>query len=319
MKKLFLITLVTMLALIPTGTLFAQSDSVPSVHCGDLAQADCDLLNESRTAMEDLTSAASLFQFDADLSSLLNLSAENGGLGYTQETRFAVEQEVLDAIKVVGEMDADALAAQFSDEQAFTDFVTQIVLNTDLEQTFTVDLSGDLAASLSTQMGVSLPQELMVQYALVDGILYLQLSQVAEMIPALGFLDGWVGFDLPSAIALFAENGTLTLPENLEEFQAGLIVPGIAMTGMGALGEDQSSAMFDEHKTVIRLGDSEIDGTPVAVYATTLDLVGLLTDPDVQSWLIDVLGEDLMASLGVSKENPGGMPILLAMAGPDAI
>ena len=255
MKKLILITLVTMLTLIPTGTLFAQGDSTTSVRCGDLAQADCDLLNESRAAMEDLTSAASLFQFDADLSSLLNLPVENGGLGYTQETRFAVEQEVLEAIKAVSEMNADALATQFSDEQAFTDFVTQIVLNTDLEQTFTVDLSGDLAASLSAQVGITLPEELMVQYALVDGILYLQLSQVAELIPALGFLDGWVGFDVPSAIALFAENGTLKLPEDLEEFQAGLILPGIAMTGMGALCEDQESAMFDEHKTVIRLGD----------------------------------------------------------------
>jgi hypothetical protein len=289
---------------------------MPSVHCGDLAQADCDLLNESRAAMEELTSASSRFQFDADLSSLLNLSTENRTLGYTQETRFAVEPEVLEAMRAVGEMDADALAAQFADEQAFTDFIVQIVLNTDLEQTLAVDLSGSLADSISAQTGIALPPELILQYALVDGILYLQLEQVAELIPALGFLDGWVGFDLPSAIALFAENGTLQLPEDLQEFQAGLIVPGIAMTGMGALSEDQESAMFDEHKTVIRLSDSEIDGTPVAVYATTLDLVGLLTDPDVQSWLIDLFGEDLMAALGVSKENPGGMPVLLAIAGP---
>jgi hypothetical protein len=316
MKKLLLITLVAILALIPAGTLFAQSDSVPSVHCGDLAEADCELLTESRAAMEGLTAAASLFQFDADLSSLLNLPSENGALGYTQETRFVVEPEVLEAIQTVSEMDADALAAHFSDSQAFTDFIMQLVLNTDLEQTFTLDLSGDLADSISTQVGMDLPPELMLQYALVDGILYLQLEQVAELIPALGFLDGWVGFDVSSAITLFAEDGTLTPPENLEEFQAGLIVPGIAMTGMGALGEDQESAMFDEHKTVVRLGDSEFDGTPVAVYATTLDLVSLLTDPDVQSWLIDLLGEDLMASLGMSKENLGAMPMLLAMAGP---
>jgi len=316
MKQLLLITLVAVLALIPTGTLFAQSDSVPSVHCGDLAAEDCDLLNESRAAMQDLTSAASLFKFDADLSSLLSLAAEDGALGYTQETRFVVEPEVIEAIQTVGEMDANALAAQFSDGQAYTDFIMQIVLNTDLEQTFTIDLSGDLADSISAQVGMDLPSELMLQYALVDGILYLQLEQVAEMIPALGFLDGWVGVDVPSAITLFAEDGTLQLPENIEEFQAGLIVPGIAMTGMGALGEKQESAMFDEHKTVIRLGDSEIDQTAVAVYATSLDLISLLTDPDVQSWLIDMLGEDLMTPLGMTKENLGAMPILLAMAGP---
>ena len=118
------------------------------------------------------------------------------------------------------------------------------------------------------------------------------MTKLAELIPALGFLDGWVGFDLPSAMMLLSDDDRLEVPEDAAEFQAGLLPPGIAYTGVGLMSEDEQSAIFDEHTTIVRLNDGEIDG------------------------VIDLFGEELMATLGITKDNLGAMPAVLAIGGP---
>ena len=316
MKKLLMIATVLMLALLPTGALLAQAGDAPQVNCADLAQEDCDLLVRSREVMEGLTSGTSHFTFDADLQNMPLLPDDLGTVGYSQETRFAIEPDALAQIAAASEMGADELAALTQDAQAYTDFIMELVRGTDIEQTISLNLSDEFANYVSEQIDFDLPPDLSIQYVLVDGILYVQMTKLAKLVPELGFLNGWVGFDLTSIITMLSEDGTLPLPEDAESFQAGLVVPGIAMTGMGVLEEDQKSAMFDEHTQITRLRDSEIDGVPVAIYASEFDLVGLLSDPDVQKWLIDLFGEELMATLGITKENPGAMPTLLAIAGP---
>ncbi len=316
MKKLLFFMLVAILALLPTGALLAQDSDAPQVHCGDLAEEDCELLVRSRETMQGLTSGVSLFTFDADLSSIPLLPIDDGSAKYRQETRFAIEPEALEQIAAIKEMDADELASLMGDAQAYTDFMTGLALSTDLDQTISVDLSDELDDYLSGSLGINLPAELSLQYILVNGILYLRMSRLSELAPALEFMGEWVGIDLPTAMTLFSEDGLLTVPEDLEPIKASLIPPGIAYTGMGLLDEDQQSAMFDAHTQIIRVRDDEIDGEPVATYASRLDFVGLLTDPDVQMWLIDLFGEELMSTLGITKENRGAMPALLAIAGP---
>ena len=102
----------------------------------------------------------------------------------------------------------------------------------------------------------------------------------------------------------------------MADFQSGLLIPGLAFTGTGLLSDDERSAMFDAHMAVTREDDERIDGAPVARFSTELDIVALLADPDVQLWLVDVFGEELMGLLGISKDNLGGMPAVLNLAGP---
>ncbi|MEZ4610980.1 MAG: hypothetical protein R2838_12185 [Caldilineaceae bacterium] len=47
LRKLLFIWIAVILALAPAGTVFAQSDA-PAVFCGDLAEADCQLLTDTR-------------------------------------------------------------------------------------------------------------------------------------------------------------------------------------------------------------------------------------------------------------------------------
>ena len=316
MKKLIALSILVLLVLLPAGSLLAQDDESPQVLCGNLAEEDCALLEQSRSAMAGLTSGTSLFTVDTELSNMPLLNVEDGTLRYSQATQFAITPEALEQIAAVQAMSEAELTAFIEDAEAYTEFVGGMVRSTDLAQTITLDLSDGIDDHLGEMLGLELPSTLSIEYVLVDGILYVDMTKLAELVPALGFLDGWVGIDLPSAMLLISDDDLLEPPEDAAEFQADTTPPGITYTGVGLLSEDEQSAIFDEHTTVVRLQDTDIDGVPVAVYASQFDLVGLLSDPDAQLWLIDLFGEELMASLGITKDNLGAMPAVLAIGGP---
>jgi hypothetical protein len=312
-RKLLFLWIAAALALAPVASVFAQSDA-PPVFCGELGEADCQLLNDSRAAMENLTAGASNFQVAGTFEDLGG--ALSGEFTYGQETRFNVEPETLARVQEVRAMDEAQLAELIADPEAYTAFIVELLNGLDLAQTITITLSDELRASVSGLFGFEVPEDLEISYVLKDGVIYVNLGALAELVPSLSFLAGWTGVSLPDAIALIFDEGLLTPPDDPADFQSGLLIPGLAYTGTGLLGDDQRSAMFDAHMAVTRDGEERIDGVETARIVTELNFIGLLADPDVQLWLIDVFGEELMASLGIAKDKLGGLPFVLNMAGP---
>ena len=313
LRKLLFIWIAVILALAPAGTVFAQSDA-PAVFCGDLAEADCQLLTDTRATMEELTAGASQFRVAGTFEDLGG--ALTGDFTYGQDTRFNIEPATLARIQEVRAMDEEQLAVLMNDQAAYTEFMIDILNGLDLAQTLHLTLSPSLRESISAMIRINLPAELDVSYVLKDGVIYVNLGALAKIVPSLSFLAGWTGVNAPDAIALFVDEGMLTPPDDAADFQTGLLLPGLAYTGAGLLGDDQRAAMFDAHMALVRDGEERINGVQTARFLTELDLVALLADPDVQLWLIDVFGEGLMGSLGITKENPGGVPFVLNMMGP---
>lgn len=178
--------------------------SAQALECGNLAQADCDILIESQAAMAELESAA--FDFSLDF--------------------------MLDGIPDAPEMVMFTLTGNGG----------YAVVNPDLTETLAQDMVSNLpqamealfeAFSADADLIITVPPELVgadqpnragFSVRLVDGFAYINLDKMAEVMGSAD-LSGWYGFDLAEFYRAFFEQQDFTMPDlsadtlqNIENF-----------------------------------------------------------------------------------------------------
>lgn len=210
------------------------------VVCGTLAEADCSILTQSAEAMAEVSS--STFDLAFDIS-----AGAQGTLSITADGAFEFTGEV-------GETD---LAALNSADPTVAFGVLKNLLG---------GFKGSLNLNLSGTPEVGLPGDVAISMILIDGVGYLNFAQLAalagpsgdQMLTQFGITE-WAGLDLVGAIDMLG--GMATGMETTTE-----VDPAAA---------EELNAAVANYVTVTR--EADVDGQ--AVFTTTLDFSGLLSEP----------------------------------------
>jgi hypothetical protein len=248
-----------------------QAQDVPTTFCGDLPEADCQLLVESAAAMQALESSTFALEADVIVENVPDMPFEALSFHLTGDGSFAADTAVF-----AGFQPADFLGNPAELFPLVADMLREVAA----DLTFTLDIPEELNTFLHEDEP-RLPESVSLNFRMVDGVLYLNMADVLEAAPGATVPPGWVGLDL-------AELYETVLPEMMDET---MVAPSFDVVPlMTALMQPENMAQFI---AIERLPDGEVDGQEVAVFETRLDYVAMLNIPQFRELLIASVGEDV--------------------------
>ncbi len=240
MMRKMMVGLMLLAMLLVSGLSFAQE---PMVMCGGLAEADCAILTQSADAMAGVSSAT--FTLD-----LVMDAGDQGNLNVSANGSFEADMAGmgLDATALAGLNSADPTAAMG-------------VLKTVIQ-----GFKGTLNLTMTGSSEVGLPGDVNLDLVLVDGIGYMNFKKLSSLMGEQGdaMLTGfgiteWAGLDLVGAVDMLGGMaGEMEMPETPEQGDTTALAEAVT-----------------KYVTISRGAD--VDGE--AVFTTTVDLAGLISDP----------------------------------------
>lgn len=270
-KKVF--TVIFILLALTAGSVMAQD--MPPVFCGALTDADCALLTESQTATASLESLG--FRLNGGLT-LDGIPGMVTPLAFqlSADGSFGLAQTRLESLNLAQVLADDP--SQFP--QAFTDVISAISADGTLLLVFPQELV-DLTANDSSPI----PEKIGLGFRMVDGIAYFNLEKLTALAGD-GFMPrGWVGLDIAGFY------------RQIFETQTGLFSNGLFDGSLAYAGQ------FNAFQQIERLADTTVDGQPAAVFKTSLDLDGLFSSAELQTFLRDyLLNNPMMAGSGFGEQ-----------------
>lgn len=252
MRKLFVLLLISLLAVFGAGSIVQAQDPAELVYCGTLAEADCNLLKQSATAMSSLSSAS----FDFNLQFSVN-TAETGPIDFA-----------LNGVGSFTDAPTGLTATSMSNPAALAETLPGLLrqLKADLSLTLTLPqmLIDQMAAS-----GATLPSTAQLDLRLVDGLGYVNFDSLKPVLDSVqpGLSEqfaGWGGIDLA---ALF-EQALAENPQMLDEMTAGMTA---------SMDADATAMLAAMQNGVTITRGSDVDGA--ATFDISLDFAALASDP----------------------------------------
>ena len=243
--------------LIMGGVVSAQ-DTAP-VFCGSLAEADCTILQQSRTAMQGLTSADFSLNFDFTAENIPDMpTTEPLTVSLTGAGSFSGD------IAAAGQPPTDT-----SDPSVALTYLADVLANASFKLDLTINIPPTLAAMSGSS---SIPSTIPINVVLVNGEGYLDFDALAPVVEASGsdtssMPQGWVGINLVEAINQFAP---------MMAQMASMATQEAGSADLSSLMQDPT--VFNQYLTIERGPDANGE----AVFNTTIDLAGLLNDPTFQ-------------------------------------
>jgi hypothetical protein len=273
-KRMWAVLLVVALLSLPLGSALAQGG--PQVFCGDLGEADCNILVQSQAAMMGLESST----FDLTVNFTL-AGVEDVMPGHDE---FAASLHVVG----VGGADVESLTALQSmvpdhvDEmmQAMPEALVTFLRSIKGQATLEVGLPPEVMATIP----VDTTEGLSFDFVMVDGVLYVNIERLASLFATPSAREGtqpeipaWFGLDLGGMYEAIFDRMAEEMTGQMEEMQ------GIFSSEM--FESFSNPEILNEFMTVTRLDDVEQAGQTMAVFQTTLDYEALLTSEAFQTAL----------------------------------
>ena len=251
------------LIILLAAALGAQAASSESVYCGDLTPADCQLKQASADRMNALTSLA----FDADIN-----------------MRFDFGDSTTITGRLSGDFEMDAESLQAIEALADTASAANLSALADLAlASAKANVSLDMSAASEGE-----DFDLVFSFQLQDGVLFVD-AQALEALTgeSMEGVDG-LGIDLTGAMSLLlVEAGGATSMEK----------------EASKLDESAMKAAEAAATTIARLPDSEVNGLPVAVFETNIDVNMLMSLPEFERMVADHGGFDEAGTLLAALES----------------
>lgn len=313
-SKLASLLLVVLLLLASFSTALAQSEPF----CGDLDAADCELLTAASENMKSVASYKAAADYNAVLSGIPGLPLAEAAVNVAVDGAFSSDDAALAAAVELSTVQSqeDVAALMVESPELFVDFYN----GWSFDMVIALDMSEELAAAISADAGVQLPSSLSVPLILKDGILYVDVTEVAPLLDGMENMTGWIGFELGGVIEAAAEQGMFEQaaasmdPEAMASSGAMDAATVGALVGMQAALTDPTA--FEKFMTIERADDDSIDGTDVAVFVTNLDLLAFISSPE----FMDLITQ-LAASGALGEDVPSGAELeqtlqMVGMMGP---
>lgn len=304
-SKLISLFVVMALLLASFSTAFAQAEPF----CGDLSAEDCELLTVAARNMSGVTSYQASAEYRGVLAGLPGLGVEEAAVTVTVDGAFAYgESAIAAAAALAGVQTQEDLAALMSESpEVLVDFYN----GWSFDLAMVVDISEALAEALSAEIGIPVPTLFSIPVKLVDGILYVNLTDVAPLLEGGEALAGWLGFELGPLLEAAAEQGLFEAaamqmemdPSMLADSPENAALAG-ALFGVQAALSDPTA--FEKYMKVSRGADDVINGMEVAVFTTEMDILSFISSPefiDLVSSLAEsgALGEDTLSAADLEQ------------------
>jgi hypothetical protein len=245
-------TLILILALMVA---FAAPAFAQTAECGDLSAEDCQLLYDSASAMQGVTSGTSSIWVDAQASNVPQTPFRQLSFDFSLDVSSSMDDEA-------AAMAMD-LAATGADAAALAHHVSAILKGTAASVSMVTNFSEELAALLTADPNMAWPQNVAVNAAMDDGIVYLDLSTLEAM--AGEGAEGWIGVD----VAPFVQGALQQAAA--DPASGGVVVVGGSTTSGGPLFTQLSvldpAGEISQFLTIERL-DDEGDN---AVFRTSIN------------------------------------------------
>lgn len=297
--KLLSLLIVLSMVLATFGTAFAQErlTGMPAPFCGDLAEEDCALIEASQEAMLEVANYKATGTYQAMVSGLPGLPADEVAAGVQVDGSFAADEAGLAAAVTLATIPPEDVAlATMEDPQLLVDLASGV----DAAVTLSVAMTPELADVLTAEAGgLPVPAELSLNMVLLDGIFYIDLSPLA----AYGAVDGWVG--LPLADYLVAVGETGYYEQRAAALAAADPQTAAALAVQGAL---MDPTLYQSGMAITRGEDVEVEGETAATFTTTYDLGAWLTSPDFAAFV-----QSLVDSGAVSEADAAQLDEVMQM------
>lgn len=254
MRKLVLMGVIVALCIgFTAGAAFAQDTTIP-VFCGDLEQADCDLLRNSQATMEALDSVAFGFSVTTTVTNVPDMTEP-------------VVVTLMGDGAVTGLTSVrDSAAMMETDPGAH---LTNMLSNFDARLALTLNLPPELMEEVDS----SIPGNMSLEAMLVDGVGYVNTDSLQPFLnnPS---IEGWYGLDLAG---LF--QGLLEQNPDLFANMGDMQMFSMDMESM-ALAQQFSDPAFLSRFATIEVVD--IGMPDETIFRTTINFGALMSSPEFQ-------------------------------------
>jgi hypothetical protein len=261
-----MITLLLVLLLMVSGPTFAQNIGD---FCGDLPEADCTLLTESQTAMMEVSSAAAQFDMSFSVSNIPDAPFDSLDFSLNGDGSFAVDPALMEMMHSI----QDDPSALFSNPEAFSEWFTSFLNGVSGDLNLTLTIPADLAETFSSE-DMTIPETVSIGLRLVDGVGYINLEDIAALMPDQGIPAGWIGVDLSDAWELAMKDADFNQLSEMD--------PDAFQSYMGSFQDPEFMAEF---MTIERLEDTEVAGQQAAVFLYTFDYGALFQSETFQNMM----------------------------------
>ncbi len=306
-SKLISLLLVMALLLASFSTAFAQAEPF----CGDLSADDCELLTVAMQNMLGVTSYQASAEYRGVLAGLPGLGIDEAAVTVTVDGSFSYgEEAVAAAAALAGVQTQEDLAAVMAESpEVLVDFYN----GWSFDMVIVVDISEELAEALSADIGVPVPDLFSVPVKLVDGVLYVNLTDVAPLLEGGESLAGWLGFEFGPVLEAAAEQGMFEAAATQMEMDPSMLADSPENAALAAALFAVQAAMtdpaaFEKYMDVSRADDDVINDMDVAVFVTKMDIPALISSPE----FIDLI-KGLAESGALGEEAPSAAEIEQAL------
>ena len=315
MRTKILVLLTVLALLLGTVTPALAQDttgSEPPVFCGNLSKEDCAVLQKSHDVMKQVAQNTALTSLDVTLNGIPGLPAETINTTLTSNMTSVADPAAMAATqKLNGLTQEETLQMLADDPQPIIDLVS----GWDFDMSLDVTVTPELAALISAQSGLKVPDQLAIQTKLVDGVLYWDLSEVAAFVPTI--VAGWVGFPLRDVVDEMVKQGAFEQALQAMQAQGTAGAGGATIAGFGsAQFVKQYAETFQKYMTIESGDVVDVDGQPAATYNTTMDLAAFLSSPDFQQIVVDLAKQGAFESTGLTAADIEQNVQMLGMMGP---
>jgi hypothetical protein len=308
LKKSAVVMLLVFLLLCSAVPAFAQD--LPEPFCGQLSEEDCSVLTSSQEAMLEVGSGVYNSEINFMLAGIPGLPVEEVSFTVTQDATYALDPELTAQLAEMQTMGPEEMAENM---EAMVDLLLEVYASLAYDGEMNLTMTEEVAALLSAQAQTTIPEEIQLQFRVVDGYGYINLENLAPFAPNQEGLEGWAGIDLLTLM----QTG---LQQSMEQGAMDSTQMGSSMAGFGVgnfLSSEENRALIEPYIAVERQRDETVDDQNVAVFQSTFNVGSFVGSPLFRDLVISQLETiNQLAETNLTEQEITESLTMLSFVGP---
>lgn len=301
-KLIVIVLLVSVVWAVASSSAFAEE---PMLACGELSEEDCDVLMEGMMATMGSPSVASDGTISILLENVPDAPVDTITFDLSATSMFSVDpmasMKVMELEQAVQANPDEEMPAMLEASAALYE---SAAIASDMELVTTEDVASVIAELTQLE---EVPESVAISVGVVDGLGFVNLDEVAPLIPDEAWSEALMGWHAVNLVELYGE-----LADRVTAMkEQGMSTGDAEIAGMVTAIAMGNSEPFREFLTVERLEDGEMDGQAVAVIETSVDFAALLASPLFQ----ELVSAQIQASNNMSDDEVAEMESTLQMVG----
>lgn len=308
LKKSAVVILLVFLLLCSAVPAFAQD--LPAPFCGKLSEEDCGILISSQEAMQEVGSGVYSSEVNFLLAGVPGLPVKEISFNLTQDATYALDPELSAQLAAMQTMTPEEMA---SNMEEMVDLLLEVYGSLAYDGAMNLTIPEDIAALLSAQAQMTIPEEIQLHVRVVDGYGYLNLEDLAVFAPNnADQLKGWAGVDL---LSIMKAGFQQSLQQGaMDTSQMG---PMAGLSVGNLLSSEENRALIEPYVSVERQRDDSVGDQDVAVFQTTFNMGGFVGSPLFRDLVISQLPTiNQLAETNLTEQEVTESLTMLSFVGP---